>query len=125
MPRYVVLQHESPQGVHWDFMLESGDALATWALASPPDAAPTVDAAALPDHRTAYLDYEGPVSQDRGSVRRWDRGEFVLLDRRDDRVEAELTGPRLTGRVVLARRPESAGQWTFTFQRCEPRRTSP
>jgi hypothetical protein len=124
VPRYVVLEHESPRGLHWDFMLECGDALAAWALASPPDAAHAVDAAALPDHRIAYLDYEGPISGRRGSVRQWDRGEYACVARRDDCIVAELTGSRLNGRVVLARRPQSPGDWSFTFQRSAPHRTS-
>ena len=35
-----------------------------------------MDAEVLPDHRLAYLDYEGPISGDRGSVTRWDRGTY-------------------------------------------------
>ena len=27
MPRFVILEHASPRGRHWDFMLERGDAL--------------------------------------------------------------------------------------------------
>ena len=32
MPRFVVLRHDAPRGLHWDFMLEIGPVLATWAL---------------------------------------------------------------------------------------------
>ncbi|NUQ64853.1 MAG: hypothetical protein HUU20_20510 [Pirellulales bacterium] len=76
MPRFVVLEHDSPRGLHWDFMLESGDALATWALPEPPDAAAELAAESLPDHRPAYLDYEGPIASNRGTVRRWDRARM-------------------------------------------------
>ena len=61
MPRFVVLEHDSPCGRHWDFMLEQENALATWALPQPPDTA-EMPAEPLPDHRLAYLDYEGPIS---------------------------------------------------------------
>ena len=66
MPRFVVLRHDGPQGLHWDFMLEMGQGLATWALNREPDAAGPIPAEALPEHRLAYLDYEGSLSGDRG-----------------------------------------------------------
>ena len=31
MPRFVVLEH-TWNGVHWDFMLEAGEVLRTWAI---------------------------------------------------------------------------------------------
>ena len=31
MPQFVLLEHDHPE-LHWDFMLESGDALLTWRL---------------------------------------------------------------------------------------------
>ncbi|WP_146439947.1 hypothetical protein [Crateriforma conspicua] len=36
----------------------------------------TITATRLPDHRTKYLEYEGPISGNRGSVRRVDSGFF-------------------------------------------------
>ena len=76
---FVILRHTETGGVHYDLMLREGDALATWRLdADPAEMAVGEIAAAttLPDHRLAYLDYEGPISGDRGSVERVDRGTF-------------------------------------------------
>ena len=83
MPRYVVLYHETadPQErpSHWDFMLEEGGVLRTWAIYT----APTLDAAhtmeALPDHRLEYLEYEGPLSGERGEVTRVCSGSYEKL----------------------------------------------
>lgn len=74
MPRFVILEHDHPL-LHWDLMLEAGDVLQTWRLATPPGTQP-LEATALGDHRRMYLDYEGPVSGNRGKVRRWDAGLF-------------------------------------------------
>ncbi len=74
MPRFVILEHDHPL-LHWDLMLEAGDVLQTWRLAAPPQSQ-SIEAMALGDHRRMYLDYEGPVSGDRGTVRRWDAGLF-------------------------------------------------
>ncbi len=34
MPRFVLLEH-AWNGVHWDFMLEAGESLRTWAIDAP------------------------------------------------------------------------------------------
>ena len=115
MPRFVVLEHDSPRDRHWDFMLETGDVLATWALSEPPDAAPHIAAEALADHRTEYLDYEGPVSGDRGSVTRWDAGTYQLDRRSETELAATLSGRRLNGRVTLVRSHDDPERWQFSF----------
>jgi len=80
MPRFVILEHDRPD-LHWDLMLESGDVLATWALPPQPFGEFRCSAKCLPDHRKCFLDYEGEVSGNRGSVRRIDAGNFQCLDK--------------------------------------------
>lgn len=111
MPRFVVLEHDSPQGRHWDFMLEQEASLATWALPLPPDAAMEMPANRLPDHRLAYLDYEGPVSGNRGSVSRWDQGVYHIEQHTDELWLVTLQGQRLQGPVKLERIPEETSAW--------------
>ncbi len=115
MPRFVVLEHAAPQGTHWDFMLETRETLTTWALAQPPDAAPQVAAKALPDHRKAYLDYEGPVSGERGSVTRWDRGTYQLRRHDMDEIAVVLSGATLIGELTLRRCADNPAQWTLSY----------
>ena len=115
MPRFVILQHESPRGCHWDFMLEARDALATWSMAEPPDAASAIPAEALPDHRMAYLEYEGPISAGRGSVTRWDHGTFELRRYDRDQVIAVVAGKRLIGEVTIRCTPDAPSRWTFSY----------
>jgi hypothetical protein len=111
MPRFVVLTHDHPF-LHWDLMLESGDALRTWRLLDPPDTGGVIRAEPLGDHRRDYLTYEGPVSGGRGCVERWDAGEFRLGAETPERVEFQLAGQRLNGIAVLERQPAD-GRWTF------------
>ena len=85
--RFAILEHDHPH-LHWDFFLEAPAALRSWRLEQMPDDAGVVNAEALPDHRKAYLDYEGPISGDRGSVSRVDRGEFVLISSTEREVVA-------------------------------------
>ena len=96
MPRFVVLEHNHP-ALHWDFMLEAGDVLRTWRLLAPPGPGRSCPAELLPDHRTIYLDYEGPVSGNRGSVKRWDAGTFEWEVEAADRLVVRLAGQRING----------------------------
>jgi len=116
MPRFVVLQHDDPQGRHWDFMLETGSALSTWALAQAPGSVARIAARALPDHRLDYLDYEGPISGGRGAVTRWDQGTFHVERQAEGFLLVLLSGKTLCGRATLERTGEDAEQWWFSFE---------
>jgi hypothetical protein len=75
MPRFVILVHDWPAW-HWDFFLEAGPILKAWRLWAEPGYGKDVPAEPMFDHRLFYLDYEGPLSDGRGSVTRWDAGTF-------------------------------------------------
>ena len=110
MPRYVVLTHDHPHW-HWDFMLEVDGALRTWRLDQEPGSAPAMRATQLPDHRLHYLDYEGPVSGNRGQVARWDEGQYAAILQGPDSWQLNLQGRRLQCQVVLQRDRDSAWRW--------------
>ena len=102
MPRYVILRHENRNpaepSVHWDLMLEAGTSLRTWALAALPVAGESIAAEQLPDHRLHYLDYEGPISGNRGKrSHAGTRGTFEIVSESPRR-----TGHR-TGRQATVR----------------------
>jgi hypothetical protein len=112
--RFVILRHDHPRGVHWDFMLESAGVLKTWALPQPPEPGSEQPARALGDHRIAYLDYEGPVSGDRGSVSRWDAGQCVWLLDSEHEIEVLLTGARLVAHVRLQHLATTGDAWQIS-----------
>lgn len=117
MPRFVVLRHETPpsfpRGLHWDLMLEQEGVLRTWALAAEPLANCEIEADELAVHRVAYLQYEGPVSGDRGSVTRWDEGDFVVVQETNHRISFTMSGRKLRGSASLERRTDDPLHWTF------------
>lgn len=100
--RFVLLRHEMPptaaKGSHWDLMLENRGVLLTWELPSvPPGPLPAtfgqLGICRLPDHRIEYLEYEGPVSKDRGTVRRVDSGCYQLInDANEDALRVTARG---------------------------------
>jgi hypothetical protein len=107
MPRYVILRHESPRGLHFDFMLERGEVLKTWELPAEPQAGCETPARPLPDHRLAYLDYEGPLSGDRGRVTQWDRGDYELISESPAICQVILRGKKLHGPLTLLSHAEN------------------
>src|SRR5262245_19855613 len=113
--RYVILHHDHP-APHYDLMLEQGDTLRTWRLPVPPSSGQTLPAAASFAHRLAYLDYEGPVSGDRGHVLRWDRGIFTGDLQTEPAVTIRCQGERLYGTLRLERRHDDQWELTFTME---------
>jgi hypothetical protein len=108
MPRFVVLHHDHPQD-HLDLLLERAEAAWTWRLpcSAFPMCAGEFVAERLSDHRLHYLEYEGPVSQGRGSVRRLTAGEYEVIRDVHSEQSYELIvafrGPNWQGRLCLAR----------------------
>lgn len=100
MARFVILEHDWPSR-HYDFMLERQDALETWRLPKLPTFNENLYATYLAPHRLAYLDYEGPVSGNRGVVRRIEAGEYLELEWTSSRRVVELQGLSLRGRLEL------------------------
>lgn len=115
--RFVILAHQVPagdkRGDHWDVMFQSPVGLLTWA--SPPfrdDQVPW-EVLALPLHREIYLDYEGPISGNRGCVQRVDRGQFRMQDRQVDRTVIELGGDQFRGRLEAETRAGGSLWWCW------------
>ncbi len=84
--RTVVLCHTLPDASwHLDWMLErdtnDDHRLVTFRLETRPDelTAHQTTAHRLPDHRARYLDYQGPLSDARGSLTRLARGDVLDL----------------------------------------------
>jgi hypothetical protein len=121
MPRFVLLRHEMPPSgeipSHWDLMFQQGDSLLTWRLEALPaglapaepspvnagrsHVSPPIVAVRLAEHRLEYLDYEGPVSGDRGEVRRVDGGEYTSLVATPTQLHVQLEGAVLRCCVLL------------------------
>lgn len=101
---FVILHHTGSGPEHWDFMLEEAGVLATWQCPSNPAAlspGETLLCQKLPDHRTAYLTYEGPVSDGRGEVRRVEEGSYNQLAASPKHRRVRLHGKTPLGLVEL------------------------
>lgn len=105
---FVLLEHHTaaPPGVHWDLLIQvpGQELLAAWRLTENPiDRAAPTPAQRLPDHRPLYLDYEGEISRNRGTVLRLDRGDAVVREYGGETITVELRGRNLCDEFVVAR----------------------
>lgn len=101
--RFVILQHDHPY-LHWDLLLEEESSARTWRLLRKPCLGEPIAAERLPDHRLMYLDYEGPVSGERGNVKRFLAGTYEPISDQPDFLAIGLKDNSLA---------ESAAIWTL------------
>jgi hypothetical protein len=113
MPRFVILEHDWPTR-HWDLLLEAGEVLKAWRLFDEPKIEKNIPAERNADHRLVYLDYEGPVSGDRGSVKRWAVGRYEMIEEHRLELVMDVVADCLYGRFTLSKLP-CTDYWSFRW----------
>src|SRR6267154_2362271 len=105
-PIFVVQRHDARR-LHYDFRLELGGALASWAVPKGVPLEPGQRALAVhvEDHPLDYATFEGEIpagNYGAGSVEIWDNGTFELLEeKKDGGLTVRLHGTRLEGTWTL------------------------
>jgi bifunctional non-homologous end joining protein LigD len=106
-PRFVVHEHHASH-LHFDFRLELGGVLRSWAVPKGPSLNPAEKrlAVLVEDHPLEYIDFEGIIPHGiagAGPVLVWDAGTFELLERKEDRIVFSLQGKILQGEFALVK----------------------
>ncbi len=109
--RYVILHHRASASEHWDLLLEHDGALLTWQLPSPHLSTLPLRARRIANHRLAYLEYEGPLTGDRGTVTRVEAGRVTIRDLNDTLCAFDLSGGRFEGAFRLELANPVVGHW--------------
>ena len=104
---FVVQEHHA-SALHWDFRLERGGVLVSWAVPKGLPMHPSENHLAVhtEDHPLEYASFEGEIPAGEyggGRVLLWDRGRYVCEKWTDDEVKVVLDGARVSGRYVLFR----------------------
>lgn len=127
-PIFTVQKHRASR-LHYDFRLEIGGVLASWAVPKGPSLDPAVKrlAVRVEDHDLDYADFEGVIEEGHygaGPVLVWDIGWFEpaggetagsMLDR--GALDIVLHGHRLKGRFSLFEMKGRPGQWLLVKRR--------
>ena len=112
MPKaFAILIHTGQGAGHYDFLLEQTQqaSASTWQftdnpleLMLPGDVNQTkIVGRKIQDHRLMYLDYEGPLSNGRGQVRRLDGGTYEIISQADTKMIFCLSGGAMQGLFTL------------------------
>jgi len=105
-PIFVVQRHDARR-LHYDFRLERGGALASWAVPKgiPREPGQRHLAVHVEDHPLEYATFEGEIPAGQygaGTVEIWDRGTYELLEeKKDGGLTVRLAGERLRGTWTL------------------------
>lgn len=118
--QFVIQKHDA-SSLHYDFRLQIGDVLVSWAVPKGPSTDPDVKRLAIrtEDHPLQYGNFEGVIPEEEyggGTVLIWDRGDFrnIRADKDEDvadletsleegMIEVWLEGEKLTGGYALIR----------------------
>lgn len=104
---YVIQKHQATH-LHYDLRLEMDGVLKSWAVPKTPPTKSGVKklAVQVEDHPIEYADFEGTIPEGQygaGTVEIWDRGRYVLKDRKENKLIFEIKGERLKGTYCLIR----------------------
>jgi bifunctional non-homologous end joining protein LigD len=124
--RFVVHEHEARRH-HFDFRLEIGGALKSWAVPKGPSMDPAEKrlAVRVPDHPVSYIGFEGVIPEGQygaGLVVIWDQGTFTVSggeperDLKRGKLSFTLNGRKLRGGFSLVRMKGRASDWLLIKQ---------
>jgi bifunctional non-homologous end joining protein LigD len=136
-PIFTVQKHQASH-LHYDFRLEIGGLLKSWAIPKGPSMDPSVKrlAVEVEDHDLGYAEFEGVIEEGHygaGPVLVWDTGWFEPLGANErseslammlhaGKLEVYLHGRRLRGCFTLVRMKDRPRQWLLIKQRDEEAR---
>jgi len=133
-PIFTVQKHQATH-LHYDFRLEIGGVMKSWAIPKGPSLDPQVKrlAVEVEDHDLAYADFEGVIEEGHygaGPVLVWDTGWFEPVGGhgsleatwRAGALDVILHGRRLRGRFALIRMKGRPRQWLLMKRRDEEAR---
>jgi len=111
---FVVQFHRASRD-HYDFRLQIGRVLKSWAVPKEPPLVEGVKRLAIlvDDHELSYATFEGSIDggYGKGSVKVWDHGTYEMESEHDNKFVFVLHGKKLTGRYTLLKFEKVKNGW--------------
>jgi bifunctional non-homologous end joining protein LigD len=127
--RFVVQRHDASH-LHYDFRLELGGVLKSWAVPKGPSMNPADKrlAVMVEDHPVSYINFEGEIPEGNygaGTVEIWDKGGFFPINKAHEKIAGReainelkkgelrflIKGKKLKGEFVLIRLKQDDKNW--------------
>ena len=104
---YIIQKHQATR-LHYDLRLEMDGVLKSWAVPKTPPTEKGIKrlAVQVEDHPFEYANFEGTIPQGQygaGTVEIWDKGQYVLKEKEEDKLVFEIKGKKLRGDYCLVR----------------------
>lgn len=116
---YVIQKHDATH-LHYDLRLEIDNVLKSWAIPKSPPLKEGIKRLAVKteDHPLSYADFEGRIPEGlygAGTVEIWDRGDFKILEKEENKIVIDINGEKLYGKYCLIKlKPkEDKKNWLF------------
>ncbi len=102
------IQKHSASHLHYDLRLEFNGVLKSWAIPKLPPKRKNIKrlAIATEDHPIKYANFEGIIPEGNygaGKVEIWDKGTFILIEKKKDLIVINIKGKVLDGEYCLVR----------------------
>ena len=102
---YVIQKHHA-RHLHYDLRLEMKGVLKSWAVPKTPPTEKGIRrlAVQVEDHPIDYANFEGTIPEGQygaGTVEIWDKGQYILKERNEDKLVFEIKGNKLRGDYCL------------------------
>lgn len=117
-PVYVIQEHTTKRGTHYDLRLEMNKALESWAIPKNPKLSSKKKLLAIftTPHAIEYSLFYGRIPEGNpgaGTVKIFDRGIYELLEKGKGKVVFRLKGKTLKGDYCLINFKRDGKNWLF------------
>jgi len=115
LPKFVVQEHHARK-LHYDFRLQIGSILRSWAIPKTP---PLIEsekrlAVQVDNHPLSFLKFEGRIPEGlygEGKIIIWDKGSYLMEKEDKDKIIFDLHGKKMNGKYCLLKFKKGNKQW--------------